>query len=352
MTALSVMAQVKPSPTPTPEENDVIRVDSNLVVVPVSVVDANGQPVAGLTAKDFILREENRVQEIAQVSDAEKAPLEIALLFDVSASIESMFDFQKSTAARFLQEVMREGDRATIIAVGNRPILVQSRADARTAVDAIMSVIPTKERTAFFDAVGAAAEYLRKNSSEGTRRIIVAISDGDDTNSAGVLRAIFEAEGALVKGGMSDEELRRLRYSARDQAKLNEQRKVVNSLLDADAVFYAINPLGATPALNASGQFGQSNLDRFAAETGGSSYIPKFESTLMKDPAQRSYNLKKNEDQISLIFRQLTNELRRQYLIQFYSDGDFPKGQYVNLKVELKGRTGMKVRARRGYFVQ
>ena len=79
--AFSALAQ---TPTPTPvQDDDIIKVESRLVVVPVSVLDANGLPVLGLTAKDFRVLEENRLQEIAQVSDAEKVPLEIVILFDI-----------------------------------------------------------------------------------------------------------------------------------------------------------------------------------------------------------------------------------------------------------------------------
>src|SRR5215213_8841378 len=80
-----VMPTPKPKPTPTPQEPDdsayeVVRVSSNLVVVPVSVTDAVGQSVMGLTAADFRLEEEGRQQEIAQIGDPEQVPLDIAIL--------------------------------------------------------------------------------------------------------------------------------------------------------------------------------------------------------------------------------------------------------------------------------
>ena len=79
-----------PAPTPTPsslnsDEGQVIKVESRLVVVPVAVTDAAGQPVEGLKAEDFRIAEEGRQQKIDHVSPAEQVPLEIVLLFDVSA---------------------------------------------------------------------------------------------------------------------------------------------------------------------------------------------------------------------------------------------------------------------------
>src|SRR5215203_3006735 len=126
-----------PTPTPAAVENDnePIKVSSRLVVVPVSVTDASGQPVLGLTAKDFFVTEENRPQQIEKVSDADKVPLEIAILFDVSASTDAMFQFEQETAAKFLQDVMRPEDHATVFTIGEQPVLIQSRdSSTRSAI--------------------------------------------------------------------------------------------------------------------------------------------------------------------------------------------------------------------------
>ena len=104
---------VQPTP-PTQDDGEVIKVNSRLVVVPVSVTDASGQPILGLKTQDFRVTEENKTQQIEQVSDAEKVPLEIVLLFDVSASTDAMFKFEQETAAQFLREVMKPEDLSLI----------------------------------------------------------------------------------------------------------------------------------------------------------------------------------------------------------------------------------------------
>ncbi|HJZ83334.1 MAG TPA: hypothetical protein VKD91_23400, partial [Pyrinomonadaceae bacterium] len=82
-----------PTPAPTPEpEYEVVRITSNLVMVPVSVTDAQGNAVLGLAQKDFRVEEDGRTQQIAQIGDAEHVPLDIALLIDVSASVVARFD--------------------------------------------------------------------------------------------------------------------------------------------------------------------------------------------------------------------------------------------------------------------
>ena len=75
--ALAAIAQTA-SPTPPIKEDDqVIKVDSRLVVVPVSVTDPNGEPVTGLKANNFRIKEENKPQTIDSVGNAENVPLEI-----------------------------------------------------------------------------------------------------------------------------------------------------------------------------------------------------------------------------------------------------------------------------------
>jgi VWFA-related protein len=345
-----------PTPTATPKtdvltDDDVIKVESRLIVVPVSVTDAAGQPVLGLGAKDFEITEENSRQEIAQVSTAEKVPLEIAILFDVSASTDAMFQFQQETAAQFLREVMRPEDRATIFTVGAQPILVQGRNPSENASLAVQSIKPTKEQTAFYDSVSVAADYLSKNAVQGSRRVLIVISDGEDTNSKAVINAIWNAERKLVNS-VDGKTLREIRVKARDDAKGREMVRVARSLQNADAVFYSINPAGSSFQLNQMSQFGQSNMQRFADETGGTAFLPKFSPIDLKDQLQNSSNSKRNREILTRIFKQLASELQAQYLLQYYSESEFPTNKFVRLAVGLKNPARLKVRARQGYYVK
>ena len=343
------------TPKPTPkitEEEGVIKVDSRLVVVPVSVTNANGEPAVGLTAKDFRILEEGRPQEIESVGGAETVPLEIALLFDVSASTDPMFKFEQETAAKFLRDVLRPEDRATIYTIGERLNLVQARATSEASMNGVRSITPTKQQTAFYDAVRQAAGELSRNSPEGRRKVIVVISDGEDTNSEGVLRAIWNAERKLVDDNTPGEKLREIRVKARDAAKAAEQLRVVKAIQDADAVFFSVNPGGSSVQLNSMSRFGQDNMQRFASETGGTAFLPKFQPIDTKDAYQNQINTKANTEQLDRIFRQLANELRAQYLVQYYSDSDFPANKFVKVGVALPARADLKVRSREGYYVK
>ena len=351
--AASVAIAQTPTPKPKPDD-EVIRVDSRLVVVPVSVTDSNGQAVTGLTAKDFRVLEEGRQQVIDNVGNADTVPLEIALLFDVSASTDTMFKFEQETAAKFLQDVMRPVDRATVLTIGAKARLISLRDTAEKSAAAVRSILPTKEFTAFYDTVGEAAEYLRKNAPDGTRRVVVVISDGEDTNSERIAKAIqngYRKIGERINT-IDNKTLYQLTVSARNDASVQERSRVSKSLQNADTVFYSINPAGSSYQLNKMSVFGQENMQKFANETGGTAFLPKFQPTDTKDGYQNPINMRINTELLDRIFRQLTNELRSQYLIQYYSESDFPLNKFVKLDVGLENRSGLRVRSRQGYYVK
>jgi len=343
------------NPTPTPRaEDQEIKIESRLVVIPVSVTDAAGNPVTNLGKSDFSVIEEGRRQEVDSVGNADVVPLEIALLFDVSASTDAMFQFQQETAAKFLNDVLKPADRATVFTIGASPVLVTGRDTGEKAIASVKSITPTKQFTAFYDSIAAAAEYLAKNAPSGTRRVIVVISDGEDTNSTRIARAIqdgYKRAGEKINT-LDNKALYALTVNNRNEASLKERVRIGKALQDGDTVFYSINPAGSSYQLNQMSMFGQENMDRFARETGGTAFLPKFAPIDTKDPNLNSGNMKRNTVTLETIFRQLANELRAQYLVQYYSDSEFPEGRFVKLDVALKNPGSNKLRARQGYYVK
>ncbi len=350
--AISATAQTA---TPTPKiDDDIIKVESRLIVVPVSITDANGQAVAGLTAQDFRIAEDGQIQSIENVGTADVVPLEIVLLFDVSASTDKMFKFEQETAAKFLQDVMRPVDRATVFAIGSKAQLLAARGTSEQAAAAVRSVVPTKDSTAFFDTVSDASDYLRKNAPSGTRRVVVVISDGEDTNSTRIAKAIQDGYKKIGEriNTIDNKTLYQLTVANRNEASVSERLRVLRSLQDADTVFYSINPAGSSFQLNKMSVFGQENMQKFADDTGGTAFLPRFQPIDTKDQYQNTISTRKNTEMLDRIFRQLANELRSQYLIQYYSESDFPLNKFVKLDVGLKTKPELRVRARQGYYVK
>lgn len=341
----------KPTPRPKTGDDEIIRVESRLIVVPVSVTDAEGQPVAGLKAENFRVSEDGKVQAIDQVSDAENTPLEIALLIDVSGSVNPLFDFEIKAAAQFLESVMKPDDRATIFLIGDKPISNMVRENAVQAAARVRTIVPSGKFTAFYDTVSTAALYLQKNAPLRSRRVIVALTDGED-NWSNLTRDAEKATYRDIDVNKLTQDTRNKLAERTNAAHVNAQNKILRDLQNADTVFYVINPAGDSYKLNTISKRAQTGMARFAADTGGTAFLPRFVSTNMKDPLQNAGNAKKNEATLDRIFRQLTSELRAQYLIQYYSESDFPLNKFVKLDVGIQGRDTLRARAREGYYVK
>jgi hypothetical protein len=110
-----------PSRTPTGEEvdeDDVVRVETQLVSVPAVVTDREGKPLTGLRADNFLVFEDGRPQKIANFSTTE-APFEVALLLDTSGSTRQDVGLIRRAALAFV-EALRPGDRVAVLSFSTR----------------------------------------------------------------------------------------------------------------------------------------------------------------------------------------------------------------------------------------
>jgi Ca-activated chloride channel family protein len=151
----------------------------NLVEVYASVVDAQGQPVKGLTQGDFELRENGVVQTIANFA-AGDFPLSAAVAIDRSFSVAgTKLSLAKAAAQTFLAE-LRSNDEAMVIAVGSEVEAVAplstDRASQRTAVERLDAF----GTTGLHDAINHAIDAVQPAKG---RRALIVLSDGDDRYS-------------------------------------------------------------------------------------------------------------------------------------------------------------------------
>ncbi|HJP94824.1 MAG TPA: VWA domain-containing protein [Pyrinomonadaceae bacterium] len=327
--------KAKPTPTPKPPEQeklDVVRFTSNLVMVPVSVTDQQGQAVQGLQVADFRLQEEGKQQEISGIGDPEQVPLAIALLFDVSSSVsqKGFFAFQQDAAAAFLKQVMKPSDRAAIFTITDKATLVQPLASAETSA-AKMLTIPaatTPVPTAFYDTVSAAAKYLTDKAPSNYRRVIVVISDGDD-NFSEQIRDLSIAEARAAQNGQQTVASTRAGLQEKHRRAVQEVQKEVQK---ADVIFYSVNPGGPSVKLNQISMRAESGMEAIAETTGGTAFVPDSDKDLEK------------------VFRQVAAELRGQYLLQYYANAEAPPGVFRRIQVSVPARGDVRVRARQGYY--
>jgi Ca-activated chloride channel family protein len=334
----------KPKPTPTPAptpapEYEIVRVTSNLVVVPVSVTDSQGQPVLGLKQSDFRIQEDGLAQEIAQMGDPEQVPLDIAILIDVSSSVSERFAFELQAATSFLKQVLRPTDSATIYAIDRTPRLEQPHSSAEVAAAKLLTmkagIGPTP--TAFYDTVIHASRYLAANTPEQHRRVLVAISDGDDNFSDRVRDSSIAAYRASQNDADDSSPAAKARVRAASESALREghrkaQAEMQKEVQTANAVFYSINPSGESIKLNVISSRAHAAMQQLATATGGTAFLP-----------QRIENLTE-------VFSRIANELRAQYLLQYYSNNQSAGNAYRRITITTPAQSTLRIRTREGYY--
>ena len=327
--------KAKPTPTPKPPEDEVlevVRVSSNLVMVPVSVTDSTGNAVQGLTKTDFRLVEEGKQQEITDIGDPEQVPLSIALLFDVSSSVsqKGFFVSQQNAAAAFLKLVMKPTDKAAIFTITDKPIMIQplSSAEASAAKMLTIPAATTPVPTAFYDTVIAAAKYLTASAPSNHRRVIVVLSDGDD-NFSEAIRELSIAEARAQQDGKTTFASTRAGLQARHRRAVENVQQAVQK---ADVIFYSVNPGGPSVKLNQISMRAELGMESIAATTGGTAFVPESDKDLDR------------------VFRQVAAELRGQYLLQYYANQEAPPNQFRRIEVQVPARGDVRVRARQGYY--
>jgi len=330
--------KAKPTPTPKPveppviEATEIIRTNSNLVMVPVSVTDPTGQAVQGLKVADFRLEEEGKQQEISGIGDPEQVPLAIALLFDISSSTSQrgFFASQQNAAAAFLKLVMKPKDRAAIFTITGQSTMVQplSSAEASAAKMASIPAATTSVPTAFYDTVIAASKYLSANAPSNFRRVIVVLSDGDDNFSEQIRDQSLADYRSTTSGQQTALGTRTGLVNAHQRAVANVQKAVQQ----ADVIFYSVNPGGPSIKLNLIAMRAERGMESIAETTGGTAFVPDSDQDLDR------------------VFRTVAAELRGQYLLQYYANAEGPAGQFRKIKVLVPARTDLRIRSRQGYY--
>ena len=202
-------ANQKPS-TEEVGEDDVVRVETQLVSVPAIVSNNLGRPVSGLRPDNFIVYEDGQQQTIANFGTTE-APFEIALLLDTSGSTRADVNLIRQAANAFIN-ALRPGDRVAIVAFKDQPNgkstmatvdVLSKLTDDRKALRAAIENLGSSNGTPFYDALERIGdEIFREPPREEVRgrRAVVALTDGVDSSSDS---AYEEAREKLLRAGVA-----------------------------------------------------------------------------------------------------------------------------------------------------
>ncbi|HEY0077073.1 MAG TPA: VWA domain-containing protein [Pyrinomonadaceae bacterium] len=174
------------------QAEEVVRVETNLVAVPLYVTDARGRRVQGLARDDFRLRDAGSTVEISYFA-AGTERVALTFLLDASGSTRDTITRQRETALALLQR-FGKGSRVSVVRFWEQPeTVVAFTVDEEKARQAFLLPLAPNRRTAIFDAALAAVRsYRTLGDDRGERRIVILISDGLDnastTRAASVVR--------------------------------------------------------------------------------------------------------------------------------------------------------------------
>lgn len=300
------------------EDDDVIKIEANLVTIPVSVFDRNGLYIPGLTQENFQIFEEGKEQEIVYFGTSDK-PFTVVLLLDTSPSTEYRIEDIQRAAKAFVRQLKEQDSVIVIEFDGNVHVLAEATKDRQKIYKAIDRA-DMGGGTSLYDAVDFT---LRKRLSkiEG-RKAIVLFTDGVDTTSSKrnydeTVRDAEEADAMIFP----------IQYNTY----FDNQRNA--------GVLGSPFPFPGSVILNAPGTrpedyaLGRQYLSDLATVTGGRVFRPEA-----------------TPGGLTAAFEGIAEELRRQYNIGYYPKEDGQSGERRQIKVRVN-RPNLIVRARDSYIV-
>jgi len=295
LVACAASAQQPPQNQSTPSPETTLKVDVKLVNVYVTVTDPHGAPVGGLKKENFTLAEDGREQTISVFDKESALPLSIALAIDTSLSTRHDLPLEQASAKRFARTILRPVDALSVFGFSESVLQSTSYTADLKRIDEGIDHIRLGAATALYDAIYLTSRSLDRRQG---RKVIVLITDGGDTIS---------------------------RYDYKEALRAAEQ---------AESIVYSII---VVPIENSAGREtgGEHALIQISEDTGGKYYY----ATSMA--------------QLDDAFRQISDELRTQYLLAYYPSQRLSNSQFRRIQVKVSGppdASSYHARHRAGYY--
>jgi Ca-activated chloride channel family protein len=155
-----------------------LHVDVRLVSVFVNVSDRNGAIVGGLTREDFAVSEDGRLQQIAVFEKQSEMPLNLTLAIDTSGSVRKDLTEEAAAARRFAHAIVRPQDQMSVLQFATEVRALTPFTNKMSQIDRGLGQLRSDFATALYDAIYQGSERL---GAKDGRKVLVVISDGDDT---------------------------------------------------------------------------------------------------------------------------------------------------------------------------
>lgn len=288
-------AQQDQQPRVPSQPETTLKLDVKLVNVFVTVTDARGAPVGGLTKENFVLKEDGQEQRIAVFDKQSAQPLSIAMALDTSLSTRHDLPLEQAAAKRFAHAIMRPVDALSVYGFNEVVNQAVNYTPELKRIDEGIDHIRLGAATALYDAVYLVSRSLDKRQG---RKVIILITDGGDTVSK------------------------------------VDYKQAVRAAEEAEAIVYSII---VVPIENSAGREtgGEHALIQLSEDTGGKYYYAT------------------SVQQLDEAFHKISDELRTQYLLAYYPSQRLAFSQFRRIQVSVVGvadASAYHVRHRAGYY--
>lgn len=274
-----------------------LRVDTNMVLINVTVTDPLNRFVTGLESENFKLFEDKSEQRIASFA-SEDAPLSVGLVFDASSSMGSKLQKARLATAQFLKTANPE-DEFFLVQFNDKPEMIQGFTTNTEEIQNRLTFTQAKGRTALLDGIYMALNHMKK--ARNTRKAILVLSDGGDNSS---------------------------RYT---------ETEIKNLVREADVQIYAI------------GLFeGMSGRSRTPEEMSG----PGLLNDIAEQTGGRHFPVE-NINDLPDVAAKIGMELRNQYVIGYIPTNANRDGKYRRVQVKInpiRGLPTLRAFWRQGYY--
>jgi len=259
------------------EPETTITVDVKLVNVFVTVTDGRGAPVASLQKENFLLKEDGKEQKIAIFGRESALPLSIVLAVDTSLSTRKDLPLELISARKFAHAIVRPQDGLAVYKFSEEVSQMVPFTSDLKKIDAGIDRVHNGAATALYDAIFLGSQALSRRQG---RKVMVVITDGGDTMS-------------------------QVNY-----------KEALRAAQESEAIIYSIIivPVEADAGRDTGGEHA---LIQISSDTGGKYY---YATSL---------------PQLDDAFRQISDELRTQYLLAYYPSQRYSSSEFRQLRVDL-----------------
>jgi Ca-activated chloride channel homolog len=297
-----IMPRKEPDPKPPADLIDPalkthtrpMKVDVDLVLVPVTVTDPMNRLVTGLEKDNFELYEGNDKQQVMHFS-SEDAPISLGVIFDMSGSMSNKIDKSREAVVEFFRTANPQ-DEFFMITFNEKPELLEDFTSSVEDIQAKLPLVAPKGRTALLDAIYMGIHRMKK--AHNAKKALLIISDGGDNHS---------------------------RYT---------ESEIKSIVKEADVQIYAIGLFDSTPRTEEE-RSGPVMLSEITDVTGGRTFTVD------------------NPNELADVATKIGIELRNQYVLGYRPSKVARDGKWRKIKVKLvppKGLPPLRVYAKTGYY--